>query len=165
MLRLIQKADPDMFEPKKVTPSKGIKVQLFAGLVRNHPLTLKDFTKDVTIADQDLQVICQQCTTVGKETLPALVLWQLRPPTGPSTTRVDRSEELQLVSAAPPTSVADVILPDIREVAVSEPPPQQLQARDMSSYPPTGCRDTTTPSRFPLYPYKLLQAALLASAS
>lgn len=55
LTRLFHRADPDMSEAKKLRHlMRGVKEQLFAGLVRNPPTTVREFVKDATAIERAL---------------------------------------------------------------------------------------------------------------
>lgn len=61
MARLFRRADPEMSEPKKLRHlMHGVKEQLFSGLVRNPPRTVKGFIKEATAIERALQERCRQ---------------------------------------------------------------------------------------------------------
>lgn len=56
MTRLFRRADPGMSEAKKVRHlMRGVKEQLFAGLVRSPPTTVADFVREATSMERALQ--------------------------------------------------------------------------------------------------------------
>lgn len=56
MSRLFRRADPDMAETKKVRLlMRGVKEQLFAGLMRNPPTTVAEFITEATTMERALQ--------------------------------------------------------------------------------------------------------------
>lgn len=56
MARLFRRGDPAMSEEKKVRHlMRGVKEQLFAGLVRNPPATVGDFVREATMMERSLQ--------------------------------------------------------------------------------------------------------------
>ncbi|KAH8035890.1 hypothetical protein HPB51_010642 [Rhipicephalus microplus] len=56
MTRLFGRADPEMPEDRKLRYlMRGVKEQLFAGLVRNPPTTVAEFTKEATATERALQ--------------------------------------------------------------------------------------------------------------
>lgn len=61
MKRLFCCADPSMSEERKVRfLMKGVKKQLFAGLVRSPPVTVDDFIKEVTSIEKSLDMRARQ---------------------------------------------------------------------------------------------------------
>ncbi|XP_077548109.1 uncharacterized protein LOC144160855 [Haemaphysalis longicornis] len=134
MARLFRRADPEMSEPKKLRHlMHGVKEQLFAGLVRNPPRTVKDFIKEATAIEHALRDRCRQYDRVTGGSPSA---------TAAATASSDRSlrelvrsivrEELQLhgIGSSQPShaSVADIVRQEIREaLAIPESQPQQLQ--------------------------------------
>ncbi|XP_077564481.1 uncharacterized protein LOC144179939 [Haemaphysalis longicornis] len=133
MARLFRRADPEMSEPKKLRHlMHGVKEQLFAGLVRNPPRTVKDFIKEATAIEHALRDRYRQYDRVTGGSPSA---------TAAATASSDRSlrelvrsivrEELQLhgIGSSQPShaSVADIVRQEIREAfAIPESQPQQL---------------------------------------
>lgn len=61
MSRLFRRADPDMAEDKKVRHlMRGVKEEIFAGLVRNPPLTVSEFIKEATAIERALRQRARQ---------------------------------------------------------------------------------------------------------
>lgn len=61
MARLFRRADPNMPEAKKVSHlMRGVKEQLFAGLVRNPPTSVDEFSKEATSIERALHLRYRQ---------------------------------------------------------------------------------------------------------
>ncbi|CAN8005013.1 unnamed protein product [Ixodes hexagonus] len=61
MKRLFRRADPDMAEDKKLRIlMRGVKEQLFAGLVRNPPKTIAEFVAEATTIERTLDMRTKQ---------------------------------------------------------------------------------------------------------
>ncbi|XP_077548426.1 uncharacterized protein LOC144161675 [Haemaphysalis longicornis] len=122
MARLFKRADPEMSEPRKLRYlMHGIKEQLFAGLVRNPPRTVKDFVREATAIERALQERCRQFNRVnGTSSGTAGALTSMANDT--TLRDIIRSivrEELQLSGIGglepAPASVADVVRQEIRQ--------------------------------------------------
>lgn len=129
MSRLFRRADPDMPETKKVRHlMRGIKEQLFAGLVRNPPTTVDEFIKEATIIERALQQRCRHIDRLSNTT-PMSAAAQNATTSESSLRELIRSilrEELQTL-VAPSTepavaSVAEVVRQELRQ-AFSSPAP------------------------------------------
>lgn len=60
MTRLFRRADPEMPEAKKIRHlMRGVKEQLFAGLLRNPPTTVAEFISEATSIERALQQRCR----------------------------------------------------------------------------------------------------------
>ncbi|XP_077557226.1 uncharacterized protein LOC144172341 [Haemaphysalis longicornis] len=139
MARLFRRADPDMSEPKKLRHlMHGVKEQLFSGLVRNPPRTVKDFIKEATAIERALQERCRQYNRgAGRSSSPTGTVVTAASTDG-SLRQLVRSivrEELQLHGLVPPgpasASVVDIVRQEIRQAltfAAPEQQPQPLQA-------------------------------------
>ncbi|XP_077553329.1 uncharacterized protein LOC144168166 [Haemaphysalis longicornis] len=139
MARLFRRADPDMSEPKKLRHlMHGVKEQLFSGLVRNPPRTVKDFIKEATAIERALQERCRQYDRgAGRSSSPTGTVVTAASTDG-SLRQLVRSivrEELQLHGLVPPgpasASVVDIVRQEIRQAltfAAPEQQPQPLQA-------------------------------------
>ncbi|XP_077528254.1 uncharacterized protein LOC144139894 [Haemaphysalis longicornis] len=122
MTRLFKRADPEMSEPRKLRYlMHGVKEQLFAGLVRNPPRTVKDFVREATAIERALQERCRQFNRVnGTSSGTAGALTSMANDT--TLRDIIRSivrEELQLSGIGglepAPASVADVVRQEIRQ--------------------------------------------------
>ncbi|XP_077544514.1 uncharacterized protein LOC144156669 [Haemaphysalis longicornis] len=122
MARLFKRADPEMSEPRKLRYlMHGVKEQLFAGLVRNPPRTVKDFVREATAIERALQERCRQFNRVnGTSSGTAGALTSMANDT--TLRDIIRSivrEELQLSGIGglepAPASVADVVRQEIRQ--------------------------------------------------
>lgn len=61
MARLCHRAGPNITEPKKLSHlMRGVKEEVFAGLVRNSPTTVDEFIREATDIEQALQQRNQQ---------------------------------------------------------------------------------------------------------
>lgn len=130
MSHLFRRADPNMAEDKKLRHlMRGVKQELFAGLVRNPPRTVAEFRSEATTMEKTLQQRARQYNRdvsvasfdVGSGALPNNmdILREM--------VRSVVREELQKLQLAqnPPTvsSLADVIREEVRQV-ICEPEPQ-----------------------------------------
>lgn len=134
MARLFRKADPDMSEPKKLRYlMHGVKEQLFAGLVRNPPRTVREFVKEATAIERALQDRCRQydrssnASLVNTAVLSAVNESSLR-----DLVRSIVREELQKHNVRPNqpvrVSVAEVVREEIRQaLALPEQYPEEPQ--------------------------------------
>lgn len=62
MVRLFHRADPNMSEAKKLSHlMRGVREQLFVGLVRNPPTTVDEFIREATAIERALQQRYHQC--------------------------------------------------------------------------------------------------------
>lgn len=135
MARLFRRADPDMAEPKKLRYlMHGIKEQLFAGLVRNPPRTVQEFTKEATSIERAVQERCRQYDrTTNKATSPSAAA-AITSTDDKGLRELVRSlvrEELEKcgITASHPASisVAEVVRQEIRQaLSTPEPPPQPM---------------------------------------
>lgn len=136
MARLFRRADPDMSETKKLSHlMRGVKEQLFAGLVRNPPTTVDDFIKESTAIERALHLRCRQydrSTSGGPASAAAVMVTD-----EDSLRRIIREivqEEMKKLTAAPSestaASVAEVVRQEIRQ-AFSAPDPNP-QTRPLS---------------------------------
>lgn len=69
MARLFRRADPNMTEDRKLRYlMRGVKEQLFAGLVRNPPVTVADFIREATAIERALHQRCRQYDRLSTST-------------------------------------------------------------------------------------------------
>lgn len=129
MCRLFRRADPNMAEEKKLRHlMRGVKEELFAGLVRNQPRTVSEFRSEATVMEKALQQrarlynrdvgvtsvdVTSAALTSNMDILREVVRAVVR-------------EELQKIQLAqgPPamSSLADVVRQEVRQ-AIQEPQP------------------------------------------
>ena len=157
MTRLFRHADPEMPEDKKVCfLMRGVKQELFAGLMRNPPCTVQEFISEATTIEKTLEMRTRQfnrrstpayadvqplCSDDLRETIRAIVREELR----------------KLAPLAPPevTSIADVVREEIQQsLGVPQPAPPQLQALSYAAAarrnapPPRPRQDAAPPQQF-----------------
>lgn len=126
MARLFRRADPGMSEAKKLSHlMRGVKEQLFAGLVRNPPTSVDEFIKESTAIERALHLRCRQYDRLagGGPTCAAAVTVTDEG----SLRRLIRDivqEEIKKLTATPnectAASVAEVVRQEIRQ-ALSAP--------------------------------------------
>lgn len=163
MTRLFRRADPLMPEDKKVRMlMRGVKEQLFAGLVRNPPTTVSQFVREATVMERMLRQRLSQyerqttmtaaCSLVpardDRESLTELIRQVVReelqrhygsaPPSAAALTDVIREEIRQVVHPSPPTRTEPPTLSYADALRVSTPSTARFP------HPPTG-----PPRRFP----------------
>ncbi|KAK8757927.1 hypothetical protein V5799_004441 [Amblyomma americanum] len=153
MTRLFNRADPAMPEATKVRHlMRGVKEQLFAGLMRDPPRTVAAFAKEATTIERSLQersvqygrqanvAAAQYCTSLpgpGDEALRALVR------------SIVREELRHLHLSAPSESVpstGDVLRDEIRRAV--QPPPAPLSEPHVMSYSDALRRPASAPQAF-----------------
>lgn len=131
MARLFRRADPNMPEAKKLSHlMRGVKEQLFAGLVRNPPTTVDEFIKEATAIERALQQRYQQydrliagaptgsaaLVTGDESCLRQLIRQIVREEIAKENARLTPPHEF------PVASVAEVVRQELRQVlAPSEP--------------------------------------------
>lgn len=132
MLRLFRRADPAMPEEKKVRHlMRGVKEQLFAGLVRNPPTTVAEFVSEATTMERTLQQRSSQyerhditatACSLGSDSEKQVLADFIR-----SVVR-DELRQLQAVAPVGPqppmTALADVIRNEIRQAVQPLAPPR-----------------------------------------
>ncbi|XP_075746869.1 uncharacterized protein LOC142804149 isoform X1 [Rhipicephalus microplus] len=148
MSRLFKRADPDMNEKKKLRHlMRGVKQELFAGLVRNPPRTVAEFCNEATSIERALQ---QRSRNYNHDTssVPADVLSANLESSSEALREMVRSivkEELQKLLprqvATPVSSLTTMIRDEVRHTilqAESEVQPvrleQQLQEHPVPTY-------------------------------
>uniref|UniRef100_A0A131YHP5 Tick transposon n=1 Tax=Rhipicephalus appendiculatus TaxID=34631 RepID=A0A131YHP5_RHIAP len=141
MSRLFRRADPNMAEEKKLRHlMRGVKEELFAGLVRNPPRSIAEFRTDATMIEKTLQQRARQYNRdVGVSSVSAV--------STTLTSNIDLlqevlravvREELQKMHMAQGTpaipSLADVVREEVRQ-AIYQPQPQVLQHAQQEPQP------------------------------
>lgn len=180
MARLFHRADPDMSEAKKISHlMRGVKEQLFAGLVRSPPTSVDEFSKEAIAIERALHLRYRQydrlnnsgpvsatavtaVTTPDERSLRQLIREIVQEEVKKlvatpndcaiaSVTEVVRQEIRQALSLPEPNS--DTVKPSyadiVRRQPSNGPPPQQYH----QPQPPTApwyYRETSTPMRPPL---------------
>uniref|UniRef100_L7LW83 Putative tick transposon n=1 Tax=Rhipicephalus pulchellus TaxID=72859 RepID=L7LW83_RHIPC len=156
MIRLFRHADPAMPEDKKVRfLMRGVKQELFAGLMRNPPSTVQEFVSEVTTIEKTLEMRTRQYNrrsiqdgpalhTIGtddlRETIRAVVREELR--------RMIPSFQPQVAS------IADIVREEIQQsLGTPEPPQPQPQAMSYAAVarrdaPPRRPRQGAVPTHF-----------------
>lgn len=159
MARLFHRADPEMAEEKKLRYLlRGVKEQLFAGLVRNPPTTVAEFTKEATAIERALQQRYRQYDRANSPTNASL----LPEGGGTSLREVIREivrEEIRQLGIAPMApavaSVADVVREEVRQ-AFSSPDwqaaPRRCTYAEALCRPPPATSMLLTPSTTPTQP-------------
>lgn len=130
MTRLFNRADPSMSEAKKVRHlMRGVKEQLFAGLVRDPPATVADFAKEAAGMERALQ---QRFAHYGRSSNITAVECHMPRPGDENTSlrELIRSivrEELQKLRSVeqPPsvTAISEAVRDEIRRTVQPTPPP------------------------------------------
>ncbi|XP_075746327.1 uncharacterized protein LOC142803920 isoform X1 [Rhipicephalus microplus] len=130
MTRLFGRADPEMPEDRKLRYlMRGMKEQLFAGLVRNPPTTVAEFTKEGTAIERALQQRYRQQSPVNvrasSPVTTAASLCDNDRPLWEVIREISREElrQLGLIPATEPTPalsfVTDVVRDEVRQALSS----------------------------------------------
>ncbi|KAK8759107.1 hypothetical protein V5799_003261 [Amblyomma americanum] len=175
MAKLFRRADPDMTEQKKLRYlMRGVKEQIFAGLVRNPPSTVAEFLSEATTMEKTLDMRLRQYerqplamtaattdisnTHMLRETVRAIVREELQKlftatPPAPTVTALSEviREEVQQALTTPAPFQPSTAPPQMTYAAVArraQPPPTRLQKTPASFRPPPPARPA------PSYPRK-----------
>ncbi|XP_077538644.1 uncharacterized protein LOC144151464 [Haemaphysalis longicornis] len=167
MKQLFRRADPEMTEEKKLRfLMRGVKEELFAGLVRNPPKTVAEFVTEASTIEKALEMRAKQydrnfvgaanANDFGSTRIPADSLRE--------TIRAIVREELRKLLPTPPqaqvASLTDVIREEVQQALGTSTPsevPQELQAMTYSAAvrrprPAPTRRQEAPPYRRPLSP-------------
>ena len=131
MSRLFRHADPNMSEEKKVRLlMRGVKQELFSGLMRNPPKTTQEFVAEATTIEKTLEMRNRQYNRLSIHDSPAahsLGSDDLR-----EMIRAIVREELRKLLPSPQphvTSIEDIVREEIQQsLGIPEPAPPQPQA-------------------------------------
>ncbi|XP_077550678.1 uncharacterized protein LOC144163880 [Haemaphysalis longicornis] len=172
MKRLFRRADPGMTEEKKLRfLMRGVKQELFACIVRNHPKTVSEFASEAAAMEKTLEIRTRQydrpinaqvSETIGarainsdslRDTIRAVVreeLWKLFPMTTPppqvtSLTDVIREEVQQALGTSVPSEAPREPEAMTYSVAVRRPRPAPTRRQEAPPF-----RRPMTPSRPPV---------------
>ena len=157
MTRLFRHADPAMPEDKKLRfLMRGVKQELFAGLMRSPPSTVQEFVSEATTIEKTLEMRTRQYNRRSIQESPAVHALgsdDLR-----ETIRAIVREELRklLPSAQPQVdSIADMVREEIQQsLGTPEPAQPQLQAMSYAAAarrnapPPRPRQDAAPPQQF-----------------
>lgn len=128
MSRLFRRADPNMPDSKKLSHlMRGVKEQLFAGLVRNPPTTVEEFIKEATAIERALQQRSRQNERLTNDAPAGAAVLAVTDET--SLRQLIRDivrEEIAKQTATPKeftvASVAEVVRQEIRQAFASPEP-------------------------------------------
>lgn len=171
MARLFRRADPDMPEERKLRYLlRGVKEQLFAGLVRNPPTTVAEFTKEATAIERALQQRYRQHDMSNSAANTSVLAASNDKPLREIIREVVREELRQLGFVSAPTEpapalsfVADVVREEVRQ-AFSSPDcgnaPRRLTYAEAVRRPVNA---TSTPLTSTIRPSPTLQTESISS--
>ena len=154
MTRIFRHADPNMPEEKKVRfLMRGVKEQLFAGLMRNPPNTVQEFLSEATTIEKTLEMRTRQYNRRAFQDSAAVHAFgsdDLR-----ETIRAIVREELRKLLPSPQPqvdSIADVVRAEIQQSlgTLEQPQPQALSyaAAARRYAPPPRPRQDTASTQF-----------------
>lgn len=162
MARLFRRADPSMTDEKKVRHlMRGVRQEIFAGLMRNPPRTTSEFTVEATAIERALQQRARQYCRTGTAVTNANCMAGLES-NGHDLRELVRQivrEELQSLrhhqTSAPTVSIAEIIREEVRQaVGIPEPANELQREQPRFSYAaavrqPPHCTPTTIASIAP----------------
>lgn len=154
MKMLFRRADPEMAEEKKVRfLMRGVKQELFAGLIRNPPKTVAEFVTEASMIERTLDMRSRQydrplnTLSVNPVNAPGLATEDLR-----ETIRAVVREELRKLFPATPqpqvASLTDVVREEVQQALGNSTPSEASCEPQAMTYSAAARRPRPVPTRY-----------------